>query len=279
MSGQALGQRTPWKKIYALPAEHGSWIWWIGPLVLGTAAAGRLTVDLIPLTAALFSAFLLRQPISLLVKIMSGRRPKSDLPPVKLWLCLYGFLLAIAGFVLIGRGFERLLLLLIPGAPVFGWHLWLVSKREERGQRGIEIFGAGVLALAAPAAYWICDGNSPYLPWILWLLAWLQSTASIVLVYLRLDQRDWQSEMTVRGNLRAGGRALRYHLANTLIAVGLVVINILPWGIALAFILVLIDALVGILQPATGQRPTRIGLRQLLSSTSFYLLASLAFIV
>jgi hypothetical protein len=279
MSERIIRRRSPWRKIYALPAEHGSWIWWIGPLLLGISAAGKIPLDLIPLTAALLFAFLLRQPVSLFVKIKSGRRAKADDAPVMFWLLLYGLLLAAAGVALILRGFDRLLLLLIPGLPVFGWHLWLVSQREERGQRGIEIVGSGVLALAAPAAYWVCRGSGASLPWILWLLAWLQSAASIVLVYLRLEQRGWQAELGLEPKLRAGGRTLAYHLVNVIIAAGLAASGLIPPGLLLAFALMLLDAAAGVVQPAVGQRPARIGLRQLLASISFYGLACASFIL
>src|SRR3972149_5890616 len=29
-----------WRKQYALPAEHGSWIWWLGPLFIGLGGGG-----------------------------------------------------------------------------------------------------------------------------------------------------------------------------------------------------------------------------------------------
>ena len=42
MSNRA--DRTPniWRKQYALPAEHGSWIWWLGPLFIGLAKDKKL---------------------------------------------------------------------------------------------------------------------------------------------------------------------------------------------------------------------------------------------
>jgi len=271
--------RSPWRRIYALPAEHGSWIWWIGPLLLGTAAANRATLDSVALSAALLVAFLIRQPVILQVKIMSGRRSRSELAPVRFWLLLYGSLLAITGLVLIARGHARLLLLLLPGLPVFGWHLWLVSRREERGQRGIEIVGAGVLALAAPAAYWVNGGGDTALPWILWMLAWLQSAASIVLVYLRLEQRSWGLGLPLFRRLSRGSRTLGYHLVNLLAAGFFSLLGIIPWLLSLAFALMFFEALAGVVGPAHGQRPARIGLRQLLASITFYALASVSFLL
>jgi hypothetical protein len=269
--------RSPWRKIYALPAEHGSWVWWIGPFVLGAAAAETASPDLIPLGAALLLAFLIRQPVSLLVKVMSGRRARADLPAVRTWLLIYGLLLTIAGVMLILCGHPRVYLLLLPGLPVFGWHLWLVSRREERGQRGIEIVGSGVLALAAPAAYWVCGGSDSLLPWTLWLLAWLQSAASIVQVYLRLEQRTWEGNRALAGRINAGARSLAYHGVNVLLSIALSWLGHIPWLVSLAFGLMAIDALLGILRPAAGQLPTRIGLHQLFASIAFYTLAALSF--
>ena len=278
MVPETTSRRSAWRKIYALPAEHGSWIWWIGPLILGAAAARKVSIDLLLLALAVLLAFLIRQPVSLLVKIFSGRRSRADLPPVFTWISIYAVLLAAAGLALIVLGHARLFLLLLPGLPVFGWHLWLVSRRQERNQRGIEIVGSGVLALAAPGAYWVCGGGSHSLPWILWLLAWLQSAASIVLVYLRLEQRAWEST-SLRSRLRAGTRSIAYYLANVLIALALGAAGLIPWGIPAAFALLLLDAVAGVVRPAMGARPIRIGMRQLFASSAFYLLASIAFLI
>lgn len=271
-------KRSPFRKIYAVPAEHGSWIWWIGPLILGTAAAGRLSVDLLLLSTTMLTAFLIRQPMILFVKVKSGRRPVEDLPPITFWLLVYGAILASTTLALVHAGHIRLLLLLLPGLPVFGWHLWLVIRREERGQRGIEIVGSGVLALAAPAAYWVGSGSATALPWILWSLAWLQSAASIVLVYLRLEQRRWPEQPPIPGRLRQGARTLGYHAFNLVYAGSLSVVGSTPWLITAGFGLMLLDALDGVLRPAIGQRPTRIGLRQLGASSLFFTLCTIAYL-
>ena len=97
------------------------------------------------------AAFLIRQPFTIAIKVYSGRRSKGDLSTAQFWMMVYGViaLLAILGLTL--NGFAYVLYLAIPGIPVFAWHLWLVSRREERRQAGIEIVATGVLALAAPA--------------------------------------------------------------------------------------------------------------------------------
>jgi hypothetical protein len=265
------------KKQYILPAEHGSWIWWIGPLLIGASAARALKINMLWLSLAMLAAFLFRQPASMLVKSFSGRRPQTDRIPSLIWCVIYASLTLIAFTVLLCQGQLILLYLSIPGIPVFIWHLWLVRQRAERGQRGIEIVGAGVLSLAAPAAYWVNGGPNDRLAWILWGLTWLQSASSIVFVYLRLAQRKWEAKGSLRDRFEAGLRTLAYHLFNLALASAIYLIELIPLWIVIAFLTMLLDAFDGVLRPAVGFKPTRIGLRQLGMSSLFVLISVLAF--
>jgi len=266
------------RKHYALPAEHGSWIWWIGPFLIGAAAGGRLDGNLLILFIAALAAFLSRQPTTMVVKVLSNRRPQSDLLPAIFWMLLYASLVLITIAMLALRGFVELLLIAIPAIPVFALHLWMVSQRSERGQMGIELLGSGVLALAAPAAYWVSGGSNSSEAWIIWGLTWLQSAASIVLIYLRLHQRKLPVPPAWVERWRAGSRALLYHIFNLALSIVLASFHLVPLGIPLAFFLMLLDVLEGILHPPIGAKPTAIGLRQLGSSTLFIIIVAFAYL-
>jgi hypothetical protein len=266
------------RRHYILPAEHGAWIWWIGPLLIGLAAAGSWSSDVLLLVVAILAGFLLRQPATLLVKIRAGRRSPRDVGPALTWLVVDLVVLALVVAILAAGGHTRILVLAIPGLLVFAWHLSLVSRRDERGQMGIEIVGAGVLALAAPAAYWVCGGPGTSLPWILWLLCWLQSAASIVLVYFRLGTRKLQQMPSIGDRAREGARSLLYHGFNVVLASGLAVAGVIPGLMAGAFLLMLVDAIAAVARPPFGQPPTRIGVRQLLASSLFVALSVLGFL-
>jgi len=261
------------RKHTILPSEHGAWIWWIGPLLIGAAAAGSWSTDVLVLAAAAFAAFLLRQPATILVKVASRRRPARQLGPALVWGVVDLILLASAAAVLVARGHAQILVLAVPGALVFAWHSWLVFRREERGQMGIEIVGAGVLALTAPAAYWVCGGASPVLPWLLWLLSWLQSAASIVLVTFRLAYRKLPAMPRLGQRTRDGRRTLLYHGFNGLLAVALALAGDIPNLMAGAFLLMLVDAIAAVARPPLGRPPTKIGVRQLIASALFVLLS------
>jgi hypothetical protein len=263
---------------FILPAEHGSWIWWIGPFIVGVAAAGRLTLDLLVLFLAMMAAFLLRQPLTIWVKTLSNRRAVTDRRPALIWFSFYS-LIALVGFVLLLRaGFGRLVWLLLPGFPVFIWYLFLVSQRAERGQRGIEIVGAGVLALAAPASYWVAGGSVAHLAWILWGISWLQSAASIVLVYQRLHERTLDAPGVFTVRTQRAARSLAYHGFNLVCNLLAIQLFELPWMVALASGLMLLDAFDTLRAPAIGWKPMRIGLRQLLASILFVLITAAGFL-
>jgi hypothetical protein len=264
---------------FILPQEHGSWIWWIGPFILGVAAAGQWTQNLLMLFIAMLAAFLIRQPLTILVKVQSGRRDQRDRLPALLWSAIYALIAGVAFILLLISGFFELFWLLLPGIPVFLWHLALISRRAERGQRGIEIVGAGVLALAAPASFWVAGGSPRILAWSLWVITWLQSAASIVLVYQRLSERRRTDPGSYVVRFKRATRSLAYHVFN-LIAILLIRSLVgLPWLAPLASSLMLLDAIDSLRAPALGWKPARIGLRQLTASSLFVILISLGFIL
>jgi hypothetical protein len=213
-----------------------------------------------------------RQPITIAVKAYSGRRAKNDLSAAGLWILVYGIIILIALLGLFRAGFGYVLMLAIPGLPVFAWHLWLVSRREERRQVNVEIIATGVLSLAAPAAYWVGIGRYDPAGWWLWILVWLQTAASIVYAYLRLDQRELD-RIPARSELwRMGFRACLYTTFNLALALVLGQVSILPRFIFIPYLVQWIETLWGIFHPAIKWKPTRIGIRQLIVSTLWTIL-------
>ena len=124
------------------------------PLIIGLALRALIGAASLVMILAALAAFMLRQPVTIAVKAISGRRPAGDLALARLWIGVYGLVLlaAVIGLVLLDAGY--VVWLAAPALPVLGWHLWLVSRRAERRQLWVEIAGAGGCA-DAPAAYWV----------------------------------------------------------------------------------------------------------------------------
>lgn len=267
-----LSYSTLFKRHIAVPQDHGSWVFLISPLLIGLFAAGVWQPASLLLVVACFAAFLARQPLTTLIKVHSKRRPQRELPAALFWTGVYALvgLLALAWLVALGHTY--LLYLAVPGVIVFVLHLYLVSKRAERRQMGVELFASGVLALAAPAAYWVGVGSPAPEGWLLWFLVWLQSAASIVYAYLRLDQRVLPQVPEVRERLKMGRRALLYTTFNAALVVVLGMLGKIPLLLFIPYAVQLAETIWGTFNPAVGVKPTQIGFRQLAVSSLFTIL-------
>ncbi|MCA1900276.1 MAG: YwiC-like family protein [Chloroflexi bacterium] len=264
--------RENFKKHIAIPQDHGSWVFILSPLLIGVFAGGKFTLSVLSLFVAAMSAFMLRQPMTVFVKALSGRRPKTDLPSARFWVLVYGITAALALLVLIAEGYIYLLYLALPGAPVFAWHLWLVSKRAERKQTGVEIIATGVLSLSAPAAYWTALGGYDPQGWQLWAWIWLQSAASVVYAYLRLEQRELKQIPARKDLWKMGNRALLYVSFNLAASAALGWTRIAPPLLFIPFLIQWLETAWGVFRPSVGWKPTRIGVRQLVVSVIWTIL-------
>lgn len=253
----------------ALPQDHGSWVFILSPLLIGLFVGGRFTLASIYLVCAAMSAFLIRQPATIMIKAFAGRRSRTELPAALFWIFIYGLIILITIFFLVQAGFSYIFYLAIPGFSVFAWHLYLVSKRAERRQPGVEIVATGVLCLSAPTAFWIELGRYDSLGWALWVMTWLQSAASIVYVYLRLEQSKIEKIPDCSAKLMLGRRALLYTTFNLLVSFWLSILGGLPRFIFAPYLLQWLETLWGTMHPAIGVKPTAIGVRQLIVSILF----------
>jgi hypothetical protein len=267
-----LRSQDIFRRYIALPQDHGSWVFLLSPLCIGLFAGGNWSIATVYLILAAFAAFLIRQPFTIAIKAYSGRRSRRDLPAAWFWTFIYALIGVAALTGLIVQGFAYLLLLALPGIPVFAWHLVLVSRRSERRQIGVELVGSGVLALAAPAAFWVGEGHPDPLGWVLFFLVWSQSAASIVYAYLRLEQRILKETPLMNMRIHMARRALLYATFNVFFVISLAMVGLIPFALLLPFGLQEAETIVGSLRPAIGVKPTRIGMRQLIVSTLFTLL-------
>ena len=251
----------------ALPAEHGAWVFLLSPLLIGLFAGGSWTTPSLYLVIAALAAFLARQPVTLAVKVWSGRRSRDVLPAALRWFLIYAAIATAMVAGLLVRGYAHVLLLGLPAAPVLVWHLWLITRRAERRQWLIEIVGAGVLALSAPAAYWIGSGNPDPVGWWLWILTWAQSATSILYAYMRLRQRPLPETPAWPARLRMG----LVPMATSLLAL-LLAASLAGWGLTPAYAPQLLESIWGTARPAVGTKPRAIGFRQLAVSSLYTVL-------
>jgi hypothetical protein len=255
----------------ALPAEHGAWVFLFSPLLIGSFIGGQFRLGSLLLIAAALAGFLARQPLTIVVKVYSRRRPRTDLTPAWFWMLVYGSVAAASALGLVLLGHAIVLWLALPAMPVLLWYLWLISKRSERRQVAVEVAASGILALGAPAAYWIAQGGYHPLGWLLWGLCWLQAAGSIVYVYLRLQQRRLPALPDQQTRWQMGKPALGFNLIAVLLVAVIAGVGLVSSWLVLAFALQLAESIWGTLRPAVKVKPTTIGVRQLVVSSLFTL--------
>lgn len=270
------GIRRFLRKHYAIPPEHGAWVWWIGPLIIGAAAGGSFHADFFWLILAVLAAFLLRQPLTLLVKVLSGLRPVSDRAPALFWSTVHGGSCAIGAAGLVEQGHTRVLLLGLLATPLLLWYSFLVSRKSERHQHGMEYATAAVLALALPAAYWVCGGMSDFEPWVLWGLVTLHSVTTVIHVSKILELRRTKRMQNLRYARRILASTLPF-AALCLMAAGVWAwVGFVSWLTIAAFLVPIADIAQSAVLPPVGIKPTQLGLRQLTTSSLFVVLMVIA---
>jgi hypothetical protein len=269
-----------WKffqKRFIVPPEKGGWIWWIGPLVIGVAAAGAVRPALVAVAVGAFSGFCVRQPLTLFIKSYRLPSHAGDRGPAAFWAVVYAAVCALVALALVFAGEARVLALAIPAAPVFAWHFYLVARGNERRQMLRDVLAAMALALAGTAAYWSCGGDDRSVALLVWLLPGLHSSASVVHMFLRLDQRRWDNAGTLDRRLRLGVVPTIHHGANVAVAVAFYSMGLLSIAGVVAFVVCLVEGVWAIVVPQVGHTPKRLGMRQLAVSAVFALLMCAAF--
>jgi len=246
---------------------------WGGPLIVGAAVGGAATPALIWLALASLGAFLALQPLTIFVKVLAQRRPVEERAPALFWLAVYGALTAVGGLGLWLSGVGWVLVFGLLAVPVLVWQMALVARREERGQLGVELVGAGVLALNAGAAHGVASGSFNPTSLMVWMLCWLQAAGAIVYVFLCLEYRRLKAAPAMGERLRLSRRSTLYHAANVVGVAALAGLGWVPAWTLLPFGLMLGEALYGGLwRPPVGVKPVVIGVRQMVVSILFYLL-------
>jgi hypothetical protein len=261
--------------LFAIPREHGSWALWLGPFLAGWGVAEQSTLPLLWVFLAVLSVFLARHPLTILVRSMAGRRKREDARPAFIWSLIYLAAASLFALKLALSGFAPLLLLALPATALLIWQLALVARRQER-QMPVEIIGSGVLALAAPASYIAATGTWSMMALWLWILTWLYSIVSIVYVYLRLEQRQLDETPDSDERLEMGRPAMRVAAAALLLVTLLTLTRQLPRFAPVPFVVTQIHVIWGVVSPAVGARPQRVGFAQV---GAFILFVALLIIV
>ncbi len=260
------------------PREHGSWAMFIIPLGIGTVVAAKWDWRILVLYLAATGFFLLRYPLSLLVK--TRKRPTDDRPYLWRWSIIYAIITALSGsWLLFGAQFWWLAPMGVIGVLLIAFNLWLISRNRAMDAIG-ELAGITGLSLGAPMSYYILRGRIDTVAWVLWLLSALYFGGTVF--YIKLKVRR-QPKITVPPKIAdrivAAKSCLAYQTFVLSVVLLLTILKIAPIYAPLAFVPMTIKVLMGTKrwQDRKSLSLVRLGLVEVAHSLTFAILMIVIF--
>jgi hypothetical protein len=191
----ALFQRARlFRKRLVIPAEHGSWSWLLVPFFVGVLVAGRWNLAVTLVLLGGMAGFLLRQPLTIWLRIRAGQGRKKDGPPAAAWTVGLAVVALVCFVGLVALGLAAILWLLVPIAAIFTLYLLAVLQRRANSRTlWNEVAGAAGLAATAPAAYIAASGRLDAVAWLLWGLMAGQNGLGVLYVRLRIADTHGRS--------------------------------------------------------------------------------------
>lgn len=233
-----------------LPREHGAWAMLLVPLVTGMGAAGALSTRGAVLALTCLCFFLFRQPLTLAVKSVTGKRGWAGVTPqIRSWAAIYGFGTIAGGLCLIAMGAGIwLVFLALTGAILLVLYLFQVGQRAEMSATG-EMLGVLGLALGAPAAYYATTGRVDATAAFLWVLTGVYFGATIFYIKLKVrEQPRLVAPPSWVDRLYAGRVTIAYHVVMVLTVLLFAVTGSVPLLLSLAFVPAMVKAVNGTMQ-------------------------------
>jgi hypothetical protein len=260
-----------------VPKEHGAWAVIYGAFLAGTGVAGKVTLPVILFLVGVTAAALANGPFALLVRPTPGTAHPARQRQAWAWLLVYGAVAAVA-FGSLPMAFGMTFLLPFGMAAILFLLLRAVLIRE-RGDRTLpgELVGTAGLTLVGPAAHAVAAGEVRPIGALLWLLLFLFFASGVFYVRMRIRA------MLAR---RRGGAAplnpavwscVGYHVALFAVIPSLVMANLIPWPVLLAFAPALWRAAAGLRRDEARLDVRRLGWSEVAVATAFVFLLIAAF--
>ncbi|RMH01109.1 MAG: hypothetical protein D6706_02425 [Chloroflexi bacterium] len=223
------------RKHIIMPAEHGSWSWFLVPFLTGVLVAGQFNLAVLLTLVGGLAAFLMRQPATVWLRASRGKGRRSDAALAAKWTLGLGgtAVLSLAGLLWLGH--TELLWLALPIMPLLAIYLFVAyRKRANTRSLGMEMAGAIALAIMAPAALAAATGSLSSTSWVLWGV--LAAKNVLGGLYARTRIFDTHNRPVSRSSL------FWWHLGVALLAGWLVFQQWLPWLALIPFLFLLVRA-------------------------------------
>lgn len=249
-----------------MPKEHGSWGMVYVPLALGLIVAERWNWPAFWFVVAATTLFLLREPFMVWWRARRRKQSTADLDALVLVHCSVA---AVAG-ALTGR------IWLLPMGAVAGlvaiWHS--EQTMHGRGRRlGSELVAVFASTLAAPAAYYAATDRLDVTALLVWVVTSAYFAGAVFYVKMRVTAAH-----AARANVASSARwqCGMYHALLPLVIGAAAMHCNRPLYLMLAFVPVLLRAMIRIARPTRELNLEQIGWSEVVYSLAFLALAAYA---
>lgn len=254
-----------WQSV-ALPTEHGGWGFVSEPVVLGLLLApgfGGLALGIVA-----FAAFLLHQPLKLVLKDTRAGRNVPRTVAARRFVLIYGGTLAAAGLIALLLIPSWIVLApLVMSTPLIAVQLWQDSQNQGRSLLA-EL--AGSMATGAFASSIVMMHGWELTPALaLWLALAVRGFTSVL--YVRSRLRLERSKPAMRGT------TLVSHAAGLAVLFGAAALALLPWTASVAMGILTARAALGLSSLRKPRPPKVIGILEMVYGMGFVLLIAVGY--
>jgi hypothetical protein len=260
-----------------VPKEHGAWAVIYGAFLAGVGVAGKVTLPVILFLTGITAATFANGPFTILVRSTPVQVPVDREQQALAWLLLYGGAAALAfGPLLIG--FQMTFLLPFGMGAVFFLLLraFLVRERDDRSLPG-ELVGTAGLTMVGPAAHAVAVGAVRPVGAVLWLLLFLFFASGVFYVRMRIRAMVAHRRGGPAPSNCAVWSCVGYHVVLFVVIPSLVMVNLIPWPVLLAFAPALWRAAAGLRREDARLDLRRLGWSEVAVATAFVFLLIAAF--
>jgi hypothetical protein len=260
-----------------VPKEHGAWAVIYGAFLAGVGVAGQVTLPVILFLVGVTAAAFANGPFTMLVRATPGQAAAEQKRRALAWLLLYGAAAILAfGPLLIAY---RMTFLLPFGMGAVIFLLLRAFLVRERGDRmlGGELVGTAGLSMVGPAAHAVAVGAVRPVGGVLWLLLFLFFASGVFYVRMRIRAMVAHRRGESTPSNPAVWSCVGYHVALFVVIPSLVMLNVIPWPVLLAFAPALWRAAAGLRRDETRLDVRRLGWSEVAVATAFVFLLIAAF--
>jgi hypothetical protein len=261
-----------------LPKEHGAWAVLFVPMIIGIATAGQFNLMVVFLALSALGVFLSYVPVHAILRRYLGSAGAED-ELQSAWFWAIAYFLAGALFILpvLATGLWLLLPIGIVGLLCFFGNFLLTLRHSKT--IAIDLTAVAGLTLSAPSAYYVAAGTLDQAAVSLWVLNFLFFGSSVFYVHMKIRARglkkprfSWMEKLTL------GRLNLIYHVIVVTIVVVMTLRHFTTQLALIAFIPMIIHAVIGTAKLSSEVRFKNLGFLLLAQSALFGLLLSALFL-